>query len=261
MLRGIFGRDKPIIGVAHLLPLPGSPRFGGGMREILERARADAEALRSGGADGVIVENFGDAPFLPAGVAPETIAAMALVAAEVAASMPTGVNVLRNDARAALGIAAATGARFIRVNVHTGVMATDQGIIEGRAYETLRARRALSAEVAIFADVLVKHGGSLAEQDLARAAEDAVRRGLADALIVTGTATGVPPKAGDVSAVKLAAPQVPVLVGSGVDEGGAAAFLAAADGLIVGSSLEKDGVAGNPVEVERVRRLVRAARG
>ena len=261
VLKDIFGRDKPVVGVVHLPPLPGSPRFSGGIAQILGRAKADAEALRSGGADGAIVENFGDAPFFPDRVEPETIAAMSLAVAEVGRCLPVGVNVLRNDARAALGIAAATGARFIRVNVHTGAMATDQGIIEGRAHETLRARRALGADVAVLADVLVKHGRTLAGEDLARAAQDAARRGLADALIVTGAATGVAPQMEDVLAVREAARDVPLLVGSGVDEGNAREFLAVADGLIVGSAFEAAGLAGNPVEAERVRRVVSAARG
>ncbi len=260
MLKEIFGEDKPIVGVVHLLPLPGSPRLSGGMPVILERARADADALRSGGINGAIVENFGDAPFYPDRVEPETIAAMALAAAEVGRRLPMGVNVLRNDARAALGVAAVTGARFIRVNVHTGVMATDQGLIEGRAYETLRARHALGVDVAIFADALVKHGATLAGEDLARAAEDAARRGLADALIVTGPATGIPPAMDDVAIVKAAVPDVPVLVGSGVDGSNAGEFLATADGLIVGSALKCDGVAANAVDLERVRRLMKVAR-
>src|SRR5207245_839512 len=104
----------------------------------------------------------------------------------VSGGKPVGVNVLRNDACAALGIAATVGAAFIRVNVHSGVAASDQGILEGRAAETLRLRDALGVPVAIWADVHVKHARPLDSEDVARAAEDAVERGLADAILVSG---------------------------------------------------------------------------
>ncbi|MBO9352165.1 MAG: BtpA/SgcQ family protein, partial [Thermomicrobium sp.] len=137
-----------LVGVVHLLPLPGSPRATRDVARIRERARRDAEAYREGGAHALIVENFGDAPFRKDGVEPHVIALMALVVEEIREStgLPVGVNVLRNDARAALGIAVATGASFIRVNVHVGAMVTDQGIIEGRADETLRYRALLQSE-------------------------------------------------------------------------------------------------------------------
>src|SRR5579872_839303 len=126
-----FGR-KPLFGMVHLQPLPGSPLFGGSMTAVIEAARADAGAIADGGADGMLFENFGDRPFAR-GVGPETVAAMVRVIVEVAADVRLrfGVNVLRNDPAAALAIAAATGAQFIRVNVHAGAMLTDQGIIEG----------------------------------------------------------------------------------------------------------------------------------
>ena len=139
--------------MVHLRALPGAPLFGGSLDEVIEAAMADANALAAGGCDGIVFENFGDRPFHKR-VGPETVAAMTRVITEVRPKLPFGVNVLRNDARAALAIAAATGAQFIRVNVHVGVMATDQGIIEGEAAETLRLR---TPHVLIFADYLVKH--------------------------------------------------------------------------------------------------------
>ena len=165
-----FARPKPIIGVVHLLPLPGSPGWGGDFDEVLRRAREDAHALVDGGCDGVIVENMGDAPHFPTTVPPVTVAAMTRAVAAVQDLVghlaPVGVNVLRNDATAALSIAAATGARFIRVNVHQGVMVGTEGVLEGKAAETLRLRAALEAEVAILADVLVKHASPLGATDM-----------------------------------------------------------------------------------------------
>ena len=172
------------------------------------------------------------------------------------------MNVLRNDPIAALGLAYATGGEFIRANVHTGVMVTDQGIIEGRAEDTIRRRAVLAAPVKLLADVLVKHAVPLGEQDIRDAAKAAVHRGLADALIVTGAFTGEEADIADVKAVKEVVPRgTPVLVGSGVTEANIGDYLEWADGVIVGTSLKRGGVVSNPVDVERVARLVSAGRG
>src|SRR6266508_488411 len=137
---------RALFGMVHLRALPGAPLFGGSMDAVIEAALADGRALAAGGADGLVIENFGDRPFVKNRVPPETIASMARVVSEIAREvrLPFGVNVLRNDAQAALAIAAATGAAFIRVNVHAGAVVADQGVIEGEAAETMR-RRATSA--------------------------------------------------------------------------------------------------------------------
>jgi len=254
---------RPLIGMVHLLPLPGAPRWKGSMDEVEERALADAHALADGGMDGVLVENFLDAPFLPGAVPPETVAAMARIVRSVRATVdvPLGVNVLRNDARAALAVAVASGAHFIRVNVHTGVMWTDQGIVEGRAADTLRARTALGAEAAILADVLVKHATPPPGLTPEAAAADTWSRGLADALVATGTGTGAPTELDTVRAIARGAPEAPVLVGSGVTSETVAHILAEAHGAIVGTAVTREGRAGTGIDADRVRRLVEAARG
>jgi membrane complex biogenesis BtpA family protein len=259
---GIFSCPRPVIGMVHLLPLPGSPRWGGDLRAVRERALADARALAEGGVDGLLVENFGDAPFLKGPVGPETVAAMALLVQAVADAvpLPVGVNVLRNDARAALAIACLTGARFVRVNVHTGVMLTDQGLIEGAAAESLRYRRWLGAErVKLLADVLVKHGAPLAPQTPEAAARDAAQRGLADALIVSGAATGLPPERETLLRVREAV-AVPVLVGSGLTPDNVQELLTVADGAIVGTSLKREGRVEEAVDARRVARLMERVR-
>jgi len=262
VLEQIFGAPKYVIGVVHLSPLPGSPRWGGEMSQVLDRAVADARALEGGGVDGLIVENFGDAPFCKDRVEAHTVSAMALAVSAVGETvqMPVGVNVLRNDSRSALAIAAVTGASFVRVNVHTGAMLTDQGLIEGRAYETIRYRKELGAKTKILADVLVKHAAPLGDQTLEQSAKDTVYRGLADALIVTGSGTGEPTAREDVQRTKEAVPDYPVLVGSGVHEGNVAELLSLADGVIVGTSLKEDGMVTNPVDQTRVARLVAAVK-
>jgi len=255
-MQWLFGESKAFIGVIHLPPLPGSPRWGGDLCAVLEQAEREAAILTEGGADGIIVENFGDAPFRIGRVEPETVAAMtrAVYLVRRATPLPVGVNMLRSDALSALAVAVAAEARFIRVNIHYGTMAADEGLVTGEASETLRRRRLMGAEnVAIFADVLVKHAVPLGEPDLALISRETAYRGLADALIVTGPVTGQPAVAADVATVRRAVPDRTLLVGSGVDAGNAAHFLAHADGAIVGTSLKKDGVISNPIELERVK--------
>lgn len=250
-----------LIGMVHLRPLPGAPRYDGDMAGVLLRAADDARALEAGGVDAVMVENFGDVPFFPGPLPPETIAGLtrAVAAVRDVVSAPVGVNALRNDAAAALAVCAATGASFIRVNVHAGSMYTDQGWIQGRAHETLRARERLVPGVAILADVMVKHASPPPGLSLEQAARDVWERGLADALIVSGAGTGEPVSEADMAGVRDAVPDAPVYAGSGVTPETVAAVLARANGVIVGSALERDGRAGGPVDRHRVVRLVRAA--
>ncbi len=253
---------RPLIGMVHLQPLPGSPRWGGSMDDVLQRALSDAAALEAGGIDGLMVENYFDIPFHPGRVPAETVAAVAVCVREVVGSVnvPVGVNLLRNDGEGAVGIAVAAGARFVRVNVHTGVMAADQGLLQGQAHETLRLRRALGSDVLIFADVWVKHATPLPGAELEQAAEDAFHRGLADALIVTGSGTGKATDPARVDLVKRAVPGAPVLIGSGVTVETVSEMLGVADGAIVGSSLHRDGAPGRGIDPDRVRALVSALR-
>ena len=262
-MRQLLARDRQpllplLIGVVHLLPAPGAPRFAGDVDAILSRAREDARALAENGADALIVENFGDAPFFAEHVPAETVAALTRAVDAVlqeAAGRPVGVNVLRNDARAALGICAATGASFLRVNVHSGAAMTDQGLIEGRAAETLRERARLCPDVVILADVHVKHAVPLGGGSIAEAAEETCRRGLADALIVSGPATGRPPEHEELVAVRERVSEAPLLIGSGLTDTNAAELLESADGALVGTWLKRGGRVEEPVDPERVRRL------
>ncbi len=253
-----LARRPILVGVVHLLPLPGAPLYGGSMEAVLSAAQFDADALRSGGCDAVIVENFGDTPFYPDHVPAETIASMALAlgrVTEACGSLPVGVNVLRNDAPAALGLCAATGASFLRVNVHTSAAVTDQGILEGRAAWTIRERARLCPGVAVLADVHVKHASPLGSETAAEAAGDAFQRGLADAIIITGAGTGRSPSGEILSHVRRHVGKRPILIGSGLTDANAQRLLESADGAIVGTWFKKEGDVTRPVDVERVRRL------
>lgn len=247
-----------LIGMVHLQALPGSPRSERALDGCLEMALRDADALQAGGVDGIIVENFNDVPFRAGRVDAFTVAAMTHICLKVREQVGCrlGINVLRNDADAALGIAAAVGADFVRVNIHTGAMLTDQGVITGRADETLRTRRSLGAEhIRIFADVLVKHAVPLGPLRIEDAVEDAIARGLADAVIVTGTATGKSAVRDDVHKAASVAGDIPVYVGSGVSADNVAELVPPAQGLIAGSWLKIDGDVRNAIDVKRVRRL------
>lgn len=252
-------RRKLFIGVIHLKPLPGAPRWRGDLEAVIAAAVADARAYETGGAHALCLENFGDVPFTKAGVGPETVAALAAAgrAVRAAVRLPLGFNVLRNDPCSALALCAACGGSFIRVNVHTGAMLTDQGLIEGDAFATLRYRERICPAAQIFADVHVKHAVPLADGPIEHAARDTLERGLADALIVSGFGTGQAVAAADLERVRRACPQARILLGSGVNADNAREYLALADGFFVGSSLKKNGVLANPVDARRVAALAR----
>lgn len=251
-----------LIGMVHLPPLPGSPGFDSTMDVIVRRARDEAALLANAGFHAVVVENFGDAPFFPDRVPAATVAAMSVVVRAVCETIrvPVGVNVLRNDALAALAVAAASGASFIRVNVLAGVYATDQGLLTGRSAEVLRERAGLCPSVKIAADVHVKHAVPVSNPDIGQAAEETAYRSGADALIVSGPTTGRAVELGDLERVRTAVPDRPIWVGSGVTPETARQLLEAADGLIVGTCLKRGGRTDAPLDRARVRAFIRAVK-
>ena len=256
----VFKTPHPVIGVVHLLPLPLSPRWQGSLQAVVDRAEQEAVALASGGVHGILVENFFDAPFTKDRVDPVVVSAMSLVLQrlQTLVTLPLGVNVLRNDGRSALAIAACSGAQFIRVNVLTGVMATDQGLIEGCAYDLLRYRQQIGCDVKIFADVLVKHARPLGSPNLTTAVQDTLQRGLADGVILSGWATGQPPSREDLELAKAAAGKAPVLIGSGADWENIGSLMTVADGVIVASSLKRHGDVNQPIDPVRVSQFIEA---
>ncbi len=258
----LFKTRSPIIGVVHLLPLPTSPRWGGSLKAVIDRAEQEAAALASGGVDGLIVENFFDAPFTKNQVDPVVVSAMTIVVQRIQnlVTLPIGLNVLRNDGKSAMAIASCVQAQFIRVNVLTGVMATDQGLIEGEAYQLLRYRRELGCDVKILADVLVKHARPLSSPNLTVAVKDTIERGLADGVILSGWATGSPPNLEDLELACGAAAGTPVFIGSGANWENIDTLMQAADGVIVSSSLKRHGRIEQPIDPIRVSQFVEAAR-
>jgi membrane complex biogenesis BtpA family protein len=254
---------KTLYGVIHLPGLPGSPDYRHSLDGIEERALKDAGAYAKAGFDGLIVENYGDRPFFPDRVGPETVAAMTRVVRAVRqfhAELALGVNVLRNDGEAALAVAEACGADFIRVNVLSGVAQSDQGVLSGRAAQILRLRKTLDSGVRIFADVDVKHARLVSHEDPLDQAEDLVQRAFADALIVSGRATGRAPDPDWIERLRGRLAEVPLFVGSGLDADNAPALLSATDGAIVGSSVKVGRVTERPVDPKAAKALVDAVR-
>ena len=265
----MFGVGKPVIGMVHLWPLPGAPGYSGyGMDSILDQARRDAKALLAGGVDGLIVENMWDLPYYAGASVPleavtaQTVAARSIVemARELASPVPVGINVVHNGGVVELAIAVAAGAAFIRVCILTGARLWDTGDLDhGCAADLLRRRKDLGAEeIKLFADVDKKHSLPFPGLDLETHIEwtEFYR---ADALIVSGRMTGDAPSLDKVRRARELATR-PILMGSGTSADNIVDFLQYADGAIVGSSLKVDGVAENPVDVERVRRYMAAVR-
>lgn len=266
-LEAIFGgRSKILIGMIHLLPLPGAPRHeGGGLAPVLERALADAEAFAAAGFDGLMVENHGDIPFLkPDRLGPETAAAMAVAADRLRQriGLPIGINVLANGVMHALAVAAASGAAFVRVNQWANAYVANEGFVEGQAGEALRYRSALKADgVRVFADAHVKHGAHAIVAD--RPVEELIRDVeffSADAVIATGQRTGDAASVDYIAGFR-AATGLPLLVGSGVTADNVGAILGVADGVIVGSSLKTGGVWWDPVDPAKAKAFAMKAKG
>jgi uncharacterized protein len=251
----LFG-SKPLIGVIHLPPLPG---FAGspGIAAVVEKALADQRALEAGGMHGILVENEEDHPHeVLAG--PSTIAHMTRVAVALVerASVPVGVEILLNDPKASLAVAAASGAAFIRTDYFVDRMTrTEYGEMAIDAAGLIAYRRRLSAEhILVFADLQVKYARMLEPRSLRESAEIAFASG-ADAVVVTGTETGAAPGAEEVRSASAGA-SGPVLIGSGLTSQNADALLTVAGGAIVGTALKT----GHRVDVEKVRGLMQAAR-
>lgn len=265
-LQAIFGRARAVlIGVVHLPPLPGSPDYDGGVEAIYERGLADARAYQAAGFDGLIVENHGDIPFSkPGDIGPETAAHMAVATDRIRreTGLPIGVNVLANAALHAMAVASAAGARFVRVNQWANAYVANEGLIEGAAARASRYRRHLSArDLRVFADAHVKHGAHAIVQDrpVAELVRD-VEFFNADVVIATGQRTGHAADLGYIGEIARAT-SLPTLVGSGVTKQNVHDILAIVDGAIVASSLKVDGAWWNPVDPDRAKAFVAAARG
>lgn len=250
-----------LVGMVHLGPLPGSPRFCGDFDATIAAAMHDAEIIAEAGFDGVMVENFGDAPFFASDVPKVTIAAMttAVNAVYEASRLPVGINVLRNDGRGALAVAAATPASFVRVNILSGMMFTDQGPIVGESAEIARLRSHICPDVSIMADVFVKHSTPPPGLTIGDAVDDLTQRAGADAVVVSGRGTGAPIDLDHLKTVSERS-SLPLYLGSGGRASNIASLLKIAHGAIVGTSIKIEGVPTNRVDRDAALAFVEAAK-
>jgi membrane complex biogenesis BtpA family protein len=254
----VFGVRKPAIGMVHFLALPSAPRYdaGGGMKSIIEAARRDVEALQSGGIDAVMFCNEHDRPYSLA-ADPAVVAAMAFAIGVLRnhISLPFGVDVLW-DPRAALAIARATGAQFVR-EIFSGAYASDMGVWNTDVGGTLRYRRHIDAEhVRVLFNINAEFAAPLAPRPLSEVAKSVVFSSVPDGVCVSGAMTGEPVSVESLDAVKQVAGEVPVFVNTGARRENIAELIQHADGVIVGSSLKVNGHTWNPVDPARVKEFM-----
>jgi membrane complex biogenesis BtpA family protein len=257
-------QTKPIIGVVHVLALPGTPAHTRELEEIIQIAGQEAAIYRDAGVDGVLIENMHDTPYLRGQVGPEIVASMTAVAIQVRSTvpdLPVGIQILASANREALAVAKAAGLAFIRAENMVFGHVADEGWVESCAGELLRYRRVIGAEsVQIWADVKKKHSAHAVTADVSLAdSVAAVDFFRGDAVVITGTATGHAPALEDVRAAQQAS-DIPVLLGSGITSGNLALFWDAADGFIVGSWFKERNRWSNPVNYARVSEMVARAR-
>jgi uncharacterized protein len=259
---GLFTR-KPILGMIHMPPLPGAPNNTMSMSELSKFALSESSKLERAGVDACIVENVGDIPLFKENLPPYSVAAMATITKEVVGhtKMKVGVNMLRNACEEAFSVAHIAGAHFIRCNILIGAYATDQGIIEGCAARVARLKKALSSDVLVFGDVHVKHAYPIFNVAIEYAAQDLAERGGADAVIVSGPRSPVPPSFERVKKVRDAINK-PVLIGSGISLANVRQFYEKSDGILIGEpDFKVGGVWGGPSDEKAYHKAVKTCRG
>ncbi len=256
----IFANNKPIIGVIHLLPLPGSPKYSGSIDTIIELAEREAKFLYEARVDGLIIENYNDEPFTLKEPSSEQLALMASIITIVGRqiAIPIGVNVHFNAWRAEIALAFACKAQFARIEAFIDTVITAAGIVQPCSAEITRYRKEIGAsDVALWADLQPKFSRNVLPTSLAESARMA-QISTADAVIVTGPATGLTTPLEDVKAVKDVI-DLPVLVGSGATSNNIQAVLQTASGVIVGSAFKENGNVYNEVTPASIETFLKAA--
>jgi len=258
----LFGGKKYIIAGVHFRPLPGSPGFDRceGMPAILRRAREETRILIDSGVHGILFANEADVPYLQT-LGPETVAAFASLVGEIMAEyrIPYGINVLL-DPVAAVGIAHACGASFVR-GYFAGGYVTDVGIMDTRGPEALRLRANLGAErIQLLHNLVCAFGVPFVQRPQAEEAYGIRAHVGVDGFTISGRAAGFAPDPSFFSQVRGAVPGVAIVAGTGVSKDNLAQFLEVSDGVIVVTGLRKDGRTLNPVDPRRVKEFMTRVR-
>ena len=257
----MFSSPKPVVAMVHVGALPGTPAGSASVREIERQVAAECRLYREGGVHGIAIENMHDVPYLRGAVGPEITAAMTVMAlaAKEASGLPCGIQILAGANHEALAVAHAAGLAFVRVEAFAFAHVADEGILQSSAASLLRYRRLIAAErVQVWADVKKKHSSHAITADVGvGATAAAVEFMRADAVIVTGAATGEQPGEGDIAEVRSQC-RLPLYLGSGVTADNIAGYYDLADGFIVGSFFKRDGRWSEPVDQGRVERFMAA---
>ena len=248
-----------VYGVVHLQSLPGSPSNRISLDEIIDHAQEDVNNLIFGGVDGIIIENFGDTPFVKDDISKRTLASFTTVVENLSIErdINVGINVLRNDGIAALSIAEATKSNFVRINVLNNTMFTDQGIIEGKSHEINQFKSTLNNLVEIYADVFVKHAVPPPGSKIENHTAELIHRAGADVVIVTGDGTGHEINMNELEKVRNIVPEGKLAIGSGVNSSNVVAYQELADILIIGTSFKFDNNVSKKVDINRVEEIIR----
>ena len=247
-----------IYGVIHLKGLPGSTSNIFSIDKIVKLAQNDIDTLTAGGIDGLIIENFGDAPFVKDNLSKRSLVSFATVVSnlDIDKKLDVGINVLRNDGISALSIAEATDADFVRINVLNNIMYTDQGIIEGKSYDISQFRNTLSKEIKVFADVFVKHATPPYGAKIENHTKELLERAGADVVIVSGDGTGEETNIEDLQRIRDIVPLGKLAIGSGLNEVNIKKYVGISDIGIIGTDFKLDGILNNPVDLNRVKNLI-----
>lgn len=260
MMKQLFGVEKPVIGMVHLLPFPGSLSYGGSIDRVIERALADAEALEAGGVHGVLIENAGNSPFLieeNIDIIDTAIVTRAAVEISKKISLPFGINIASNGVKQAIAAAKASGGKFVRATGWVNGYYSSSGFVPPCAAECVRYRKEIDGEeIEVYADLKVKNGSHSFIQDktVVEMAQDAASA-MAGGVILTGNTTGVKPDVEEIQRLKSIL-KVPVIVGSGTTAENLGELLFYADGFIIGTGFKEHRQMMEPILVDKVRKFM-----
>lgn len=256
-----FSKRPALIAMIHVPALPGTPAYSGDWQTVIDQVKREAAIYQAAGVDALMLENMHDTPYLARKVGPEIVSSMtaaALAVRAVAPALPCGIQVLAGANQAALAVALAAGCQFIRAESFVFGHLADEGWMDSDAGQLLRYRKQIDAgHIAVYTDIKKKHSAHqlTADVSLVETAK-AAHFFRADGVIVTGTATGAPAKTEELKSVKVACPEIPVLIGSGVNAQNLSNYTDYADGLIVGSALKVDNYWANSIDENKVADLL-----
>lgn len=264
MIKDIFNKRKPVIGMVHVKPLPGTGKYAKSqyqsVAEILESALKDAKALKEGGIHGLIIENAGSGPYqIGEHIDPIETAMLSVIAARIwrETKLPFGISMSVNGVKQAVAVAKASNGSFVRATGWVNGYYSSAGFVSPCAAACVRYRKLVNGEnIRVFADIQVKNGSHIFIQDktLEEQALDA-RAACADAVILTGNKTGLRPDMAQLERLKKTV-RLPLVVGSGVTADNLNELYPYAEAFIVGTGFKEHKRIEEQILVERVREFM-----